>query len=534
MPLIRLGLSLAAVGLASCGPPPCTGASCDAGGTPSLTFTLASAPLAIGTGVEGTISATNCPGARFALWQGPLPGTKLVDLNVVGGGGTFLAPTDAFRDALARTIPARLSVFAAVECSSGRRATSAERALTFFPVADVPPASTVFLERFEVEGTGSTASLIGCAQLDGVASLVRLSATGALLKAVPAPFPCVATAELSAPSSTAAKRLRWLVQRGGGVPNGVIAFVSQAGAADDLSTLVWRLGTIDAVGTSADGQAVVFGGDAPAKTLTRLDPRQAAPQVWQVSAPPGRANADPRLSGSDVFVSVFDEVIGSTQASVVTYRYALSSGAQLSRTVVTTYVYASALDPKEPVIGGFSTTGEQLYLPRWFTSAGQEETAAVGCPTLSPGCQTPSLVTGRVPGRYFNVIPHGGSLLLAGRRALTAASLPSGTLLLSSPVVLEGALEFVALSATANFGVYALAQGPLSAPVEAQSQELIAMLKRGAQPTWRLPSLGLGPAGSLWIAPDGELGAILRVGDTYVRTLTPRRYCELESGLPCF
>lgn len=503
------------------------------GGQAAVSFSITSEPFVIGTGVEGTVSASGCPGATFELWEGPPPGKRLLELSVAATGGAFAAPTAAFEGALARQIPARLELFAVARCTNGKSGTSTVHSASFFPVAEVPPASDVLLERFELEGSGPSATLVGCADLAGTPSLVRLAVSGAKVASTPSPFPCAGADELTPLSSTGPRPVRWLVHRAD-VNGGAVAFVSRASAADDLTPVVVVRDAVTGLGAAADGQAIVVHGTNPSVVLARLDPARTNPVVWSVPAPPGRPNADPLISGTDVYVSVWDELIGATSADVVVYRYAFADGAQLSRVVVATYTYPSGLDLKLPATGAFSASGEQLYVPRWFNVGGAVESAVSACSTRVSGCPSPALETGRLAGAFLHAVPLPSSLLVVGPSALTVANLPSGTWLLPTPLTVSGGLEFTAIVPGPSGSAYALAQGPSSASADQQSQELLALLSRGAPPAWRLPSPAAGSAGSLWIAPDGARGAILRVGTTYVRTLTPGQYCTLAAGVPCF
>jgi hypothetical protein len=522
--------------------------------TASATLTIAESNPVLGDKVTGTTNAISCKVVQMRIL---VNGEFVTEVPWKGANSPFEVRLDSLVKFFPNSqVSASLTFQAEAACelkdgeAKGQIPRSQPQTVVLFPtkkVVTLPNGGQALPDTFVAEGgnSGRATTFLGC---NGGNSLIRVSDEGMVLKSQPGlPFSCDYRSSFTAKSTTAQRRVRWLVQP----EQGAVAFISEPGAADDLSvTNYWvksdsgREFTV----TFADDQ----GADVFIQEQTSQEPfiyrvpgllanGELPPRTrWNpLKSPGGVPNAGPviNLLKNEIYISNFEILSGGTRGIVKTYKINYLTGAVLlPATQIWTGMFASLNTPIVPR-GLFTADGARYYLMLLGSdSSGNPFSQVFTCPTNTGTCSQQG-VTGtfdrfwtgpQLPGLMAAMLERGGTLAVTGSFSTYFLDTATGKFKgdLAEPVRPTGSLAVTNLTDDTATDIFIMNSPVAGEGVATFPTELVA-IEPGTAVLWRLPfGVGTQPQSAMWLAVDEGKQTWLRVGVSLVLARTKREYCQ--------
>lgn len=381
---------------------------------PPNVFLLVPNSNVIGTELDVQITVEGCDKVSSASIQsddGAI--AKPVTYDVASGNGVPVAigMSDV---AHWKTIAGHFNLTATATCDDGRKSTSQAQPATFFPVAQVfskADGSYVVPTAFYAEGSGASATFVGCGVDGTFPAIVRVDTTGTVLAKfdLPDAMDCNFFSSFTDPVTVAGKTIRWFITPAlpGENHAGAVAFdattLELTGIAlDDSLALIPAL----YIGVDSDGDAVVLKNDTTHTgdwifkiSHTNLTDTNKG-TLWTVgNLDPRTPQGNPVISAGTVWIPVREDTAGpSSSSSFEVEKRDYTNGALLNTNgtpqILLTEGYVDVA-PNIPVT--ISQDGTIAYLPYDTFNGGQWTGyfAVQACATLTGNELTESCTSAR-------------------------------------------------------------------------------------------------------------------------------------------
>lgn len=408
-----------------------------------------------------------------------------------------------------RGIAAHPSLSARATCTDGRSGRSDAQPVQFLPVKEVTPPEkgAAFPEQFVADGSGSTASFVGC--FLGTRTLVRMSAAGkTLAKINTVPFVCSAAGYVTPRNAVSGKR--WLVEPGVG-----------ACAFDDTLRITANTSmSVDAMAVGLDGDALVWDSHSPFDSLKRISHVDGAIR-WS-GVPKGRLISNPVVDSAGMAVlPIYIDVMGQYRGYLSIERRDWATGWGWSPVDQAILTYGAG-DPAPIPPAALNNGGSRFY---FASTTAPGTTAIYGCNTSLPNCQ--GWTSAPLGAQVTFLMAFGGDTRVAAVAsqktwfldASTGAVLNPG----SRPITPDGALVTLAVQQAKGAGQdFYWLNG--SSQANALPGEIVAVDAPQSGELFRFQLA----SGSLTVAIDDAGEPWLRVADNLVRLLPLASYRALR------
>ena len=429
-------------------------------------------------------------------------------------------------------LAANLALLASVTCDDGRKNVSQAQLATFMPVAEVidPPSEgeQVVPDYFAVDGSGDSATFIGCGVENNVPKLYRVKKSDPThYDSLDMPFTCDASTTVTE-RKPASRGTRWIWTSG---KQGLAMDVNFKRLGDTGVTSTKEHLALNQLTVAPDGSAIVDDGNDIQRVLTTGVVKWTGPKDAVSNA--GELLGEPvvRSSSDEVVVARKEQSASENAVDVRVAVYAFSTG-ELKKTYRIAHI-----SHIQNVMGVFNATGSVLYLSLQGDTTALVEACAIGVPDLCQAGTTPKSrlwVSDALQGNIVALLPYSNGTRLAAITSnrywfldAQSSSSTAGKVVNKGqmPLTPNGALMARFIQPGLNDGsfyIFNSGQGTSSTPYPAPV-ELMATDSAEKGLLYRYQTSGsslfgaLDEAGTLW----------LRVGRKLVRPMTPAQYRQL-------